>query len=244
MITRDTVESLSIHDNSLTNSSAESEEFETRLLTFVRTLALNYRLSRIRRGGTIYSAGDCDNKIYFLEEGSLKISVSTYAGRSCLLDIHRAPALFGEAACAMAERMDMAVARTAVSLRKIPVSDFMEMLRRQDLTATFVAYLAARGAEHQQIITDFVTCSAEERLASALLRIGRRLGRPESGALCMIEPLSCQELSEMVGTTRSRVGYFLGRFRERRLLVQDSKSHFRILESRLTHYLNREPQKA
>jgi CRP-like cAMP-binding protein len=144
----------------------------------------------------------------------------------------------------MAERMDMAIARTPVSLRKIPVSDFMEMLRKQDLTATFVAYLATRGAEREQIITDFVTCSAEERLAAALLRIGRRLGRPESGELCMFEPLSCQELSEMVGTTRSRIGYFLGRFRERRLLVQVSKSHFRILESRLTHYLNREPQKA
>jgi CRP/FNR family transcriptional regulator, cyclic AMP receptor protein len=211
---------------------------EDQLVALVRKYSLRYRAIRLKRGVGIYNAGDSDRTMYFLEEGMVRISIPTAAGRSCLLEIHRSPMFFGEIAGVNGERADMAVARTSVLLRKIPGEAFFEMLKAEDLVQTFAVYLSARLSEYQQIITDFVTCSAEERLAATLLRLGRKLGHTESGELCLRERLSCQELSEMVGTTRSRVGYFLGRFRQQHFVAEDSRRHLRIREDRLKEYLS------
>lgn len=213
------------------------EAIEARLISFVYKAAQRYRGVRFKKGSVIYSAGERDRAIYCLEEGTVRISISTFAGRSCLLYIHRAPMFFGEVSRANGERADMAVARTDVLVRKIPGAAFAEMLKEEDAAHVFATFLAARLAEHQQIITDFVTYSAEERLAAVLLRIGRRLGRMEAGELCFQEPISCQELSEMVGTTRSRIGYFLGRLRERDILSVGAACRFKIRERLLTEYL-------
>lgn len=216
------------------------QEIEDRLIELVRRQAHRFRAIRLDKGGGVYSAGDRDTTIYYLEEGTVKISVPTSAGRSCLLDFHRAPMIFGEIPGMNGERADMAVARTPVLLRKIPKSDFMEMMRNDDLLLTFTIYLGRRISEYQQVVTEFATCSAEARLAATLIRLGRKLGYMQSGELCLDEPLSCQDLSEMVGTTRSRVGYFLARFRALNFLSDDPHCRLRIREKRLTAYLDEE----
>jgi len=218
-------------------TTSKPAALEERLIALLRKHRLRYRAIRLKPGVGIYNAGDSDRTMYFLEDGTVKISIPTAAGRSCLLEFHRAPMFFGEIAGINGERADMAVSRTTVLLRKIPGDAFAEMLKAEDLVQAFAGYLAARLSEHQQIITDFATCSAEERLAATLLRLGRKLGHTESGVLCVHDRLSCQELAEMVGTTRSRVGYFLGRFRQLDFVFEDSRRCLRIREDRLEEYL-------
>jgi CRP/FNR family transcriptional regulator, cyclic AMP receptor protein len=221
-----------------TEPLAPTQSVGTQMAALLRRHAVSYRAIRLPKGAIVYHAGDLDRTIYLLEDGTIKVAASTYCGRSCLLDIYQAPSFFGEVSSDVAGRTDIAVARTAVQLRKIPHGDFTTALEREGLMATFVAYLSAKIWEYQQLITEFVTSSAEERLASTLLRLGRKLGRREAGWLCVGERLSCQELAEIVGTTRSRVGFFLGRFRERELLSDGPGSTFKVRERGLVDYLN------
>lgn len=214
------------------------QPIEDRLVAMVRRQAHHFRAARLNKGAGIYNAGDCDKTIYFLEEGTVKISVPTSAGRSCLLDFHRAPMIFGEIPGLNGERADMAVARTPVLLRKVPRIAFVEMMRNEDLLLTFTWHLGRRITEYQQIVTEFATCSAEARLAATLIRLGKKLGYVQSGELCLDEPLSCQDLSEMVGTTRSRVGYFLARFRALNFVTMDPDCRLRIRENQLSAYLD------
>lgn len=208
-----------------------------RLLSFVRELLSDFRPVAVKRGSYIYHCGDPGNVAYFLEAGTVKTCVPTEAGKHCLLQIHGPPDFIGHPSLPNADRGETAIARTAVVIRKIPSAVLLEELLRKDLMKEFTSYLSGRLQEQQQIITSLVTSSAEARLAAALIRLGRNLGEPVAGELRLRERISCQELAEIVGTTRSRVGYFLARFRNLHLIHTDPPWPLRIRVAQLQSHM-------
>jgi hypothetical protein len=98
-------------------------------------------------------------------------------------------------------------------VRRIPVAAFLAMLDEHDLLGDYVCYLAERIAEQQDVITDFATLPSENRLAAVLLLLGRTIGvrMPGAGEVRLADRINYQELADMVGTTRSRVGRFVQR---------------------------------
>ncbi len=101
----------------------------------------------------------------------------------------------------------------------------------------FVQFLAGRLAGQQEIINSLLTANSEWRLASALLRLGQRLGSKGPGNCCIEQRISHEELGAMVGTTRSRIGFLLKRFQKLGLAALTSNRHLVINEAKLRQYM-------
>jgi CRP/FNR family transcriptional regulator, cyclic AMP receptor protein len=123
------------------------------------------------------------------------------------------------------------------TLRRIMNSRVMAALADEGLRDDFVRYFAGRLAEQQQLILELVTGDSKHRLAAVLLHLARKLGRRDANLLSMQERITQEELASMVGTTRSRVGYFLKQFHHAGF-VEKSRGVFLVVnEDRLEDYL-------
>src|SRR6266545_4364871 len=117
----------------------------------------------------------------------------------------------------------------ATSVKQIPCCQFFSCLSRDSLFEGFVSYLAVRIAEQQQVIAHLVTVDSEQRLGKTLLQLARTLGEHGTDRISIEHKITHQELSEMVGTTRSRVSVFMQRFRNLGL-IETSDEHFLIIK--------------
>lgn len=113
----------------------------------------------------------------------------------------------------------------------------MAVLSDAGLREEFVLYLARRLSEQQQMITGLVTEDSEYRLAAVLLNLGCKIGKRENHRLRIEQRITQEELSSMVGTTRSRVGYFLKRFRAAGLVERAGDSCLVVDEPRLRTFM-------
>ena len=207
-----------------------------KLLT--RELLVSCRTIRIAKHGHVYTCGDHDPMVYFVERGQIKELLLSPEGKECLLAIYTAGDLFGELSlCGQYVRPGTAVAMQEVILKQIPCRDFMNILKRESILEGFVQYLVLRGAEHQEIITSLLTASSEQRLAMTLLHLARRLGKSDPRSVLISQKISHEELAEMVGTTRPRISIFLKRFRELGFFELSRERHFIIKERKLKEYL-------
>jgi len=192
---------------------------------------------RLARGATAYHAGGNDRSVYLVESGLVKVVAVVESGRECLLSLHPAGDVFGELCLAQDERAETATAMQPTLLRKIPVDPLLAALRRAGALDEYVASLARRLAEQQQWITGLVLLNGELRLAARLLLLAARLGRPDGAHLRIEHRITQEELSRMVGTTRSRVGHFLGRFAALGLVSRGPGAVLRVEPRRLRAYL-------
>lgn len=198
------------------------------------------RTFRVRKHGHIYTSGDCDGRLYYIEHGQVKLVTSSAAGKACLLAIHTSGDLFGESCLTGAgERFETAVAMENTILKSIDYRRFLTVVRADALFEEMVGHLAARLAEQQQSITDLVTTDCESRLGKTLLLLGRKLGRRVSVNLRIEHHISHEELSQIVGTTRPRVSEFLQKFRDLGLIEVSAERFLIIREKQLADYVNR-----
>jgi CRP/FNR family transcriptional regulator, cyclic AMP receptor protein len=121
----------------------------------------------------------------------------------------------------------------------MPYGQFLERLSRDGLLEEFVSYLALRIAEQQQVIANLVTVDSEQRLGKTLLQLARTLGKRDQRSTRIELKISHEELSEMVGTTRPRISFFMQRFRHLGLMATDLDRVLVIDEKKLTDYLAR-----
>src|SRR5213078_4914834 len=194
-------------------------------------------LRRLIANEALYTCGTENYNIYFVESGYLKVSLLSQSARQCLLDICAPGDMVGESCLLCAERLETVIAMTPCAVRAIPRAEFLETVSRHKLVEASLQYLTAKLLEQQQIVSHFVTADSEGRLAATLLRLARKLGKPHQGRLLIDEKITQEELAEIVGTTRSRVGYFLKRFRATGLIEQPSPTTLLINESRLDEYV-------
>jgi len=190
---------------------------------------------KLPKRSVIYTPGSHDDHVYFIAAGLVKTVMHSQSGKECLLNVYTPNDIFGESCFSGRMRSETAIAMSDAVLKQIPRRRFLALINETGLAGELVHYLARRLAEHEQTITDFVTVNCEQRLAAVLLRLWQKAGTPESSYL--MQRISHQELSQIVGTTRPRISEFLHRFRMRGLIEVTADSRIRIREHRLREYL-------
>jgi CRP/FNR family transcriptional regulator, cyclic AMP receptor protein len=164
-------------------------------------------------GATIFAQGDPAASVMYVEDGTVRLSVLSHAGKEAIIAILEAGHFFGEG-CLVGQSLRMATASAMAASRIIVVSkpDMQRHLHARPAFADrFLSHMLARNIRIEADLIDQLFNSSEKRLARTLLMLAR-YGEPE--ALHRTLPKVSQEaLAEMVGTTRSRVNFFMNKFR-------------------------------
>ncbi|MBI3688130.1 MAG: Crp/Fnr family transcriptional regulator [Actinobacteria bacterium] len=189
------------------------------------------------RNEILYTSGEHAYSLFFVESGAVKTVAHSTAGKDCLLDICVSGGIVGESSLANQTRAETAIAMMPSTVIHLAFDPLLDHMVEVDCVYLWAQYLLWRLRERQEIITSLVTADSEWRLAATLLRLARRLGTRIGGRLRIDLRITHQELSEMVGTTRSRIGHFLKRFRELGLIVPVSGRSLVVYEARLRHYV-------
>jgi len=163
---------------------------------------------------TIFSQGDAADTILYIQQGKVKLTVVSQIGKEATLGILSEGDFFGEGSLAgQPLRMGSARAMSDCELLQIDKKAMMLALHREHkFSDLFVAYLLGRNIRYEEDLVDHLFNSSEKRLARILLLLAHfgKEGVPET----VIPKISQETLAEMVGTTRSRVSFFMNRFRK------------------------------
>jgi len=162
----------------------------------------------------IFSQGDPANAIFYIHKGKVKLTVLSRQGKEAVVAILGAGDFFGEGCLAgQPLRMGTAVSMSACSIMKLGKPDVIRTLHEQPSFAElFVAHLLSRNIRIEEDLVDQLFNSSEKRLARVLLLLANfgKEGTPQT----VIPKMSQETLAEIVGTTRSRVSFFMNRFRK------------------------------
>jgi len=163
---------------------------------------------------TIFTQGDTADTVFYLQTGKVILTVISKTGKEATIGILSEGAFFGEGSLAgQARRMGSATAITDCAVLRIDKKAMMKALHRESaFSDMFVAYLLARNIRYEEDLVDQLFNSSEKRLARILLLLAHfgKEGKPES----VVPKISQEMLAEMIGTTRSRVSFFMNRFRK------------------------------
>lgn len=171
---------------------------------------------------TIFSQGDQANAIFYIQSGRVKLTVVSMAGKEAVIAHLPAASFFGEAALAgQPTRISSASALESSSIIRIEKTVMQDLLHREpEFAERFLTHLLSRNIRMEADLVDHLFNSCEKRLAR-LLMLMANFGQ-ETKPLPFITKISQETLSEMIGTTRSRVSYFLNRFRDLGYIDYDS----------------------
>ena len=216
----------------------EAERFKQQMRDSLQHETLNSRAVTIARHANVYTCGDQDEMVYFIETGQIKLLLLSPEGKECLLAIHSGGDIFGELCLAgLGARHETAVAMKQTKIKQIPCAQFFARLSRDSLSEGFVRYLAVRIADQQHVIANLVTADSEQRLGQTLLQLARTMGKKDPRSIRIELKISHEELSAMVGTTRPRISSFMQRFRNLGLIETNSDHFLIIKEHKLADYL-------
>ena len=216
----------------------QADLFKQRMRESLRIETLNSRAVTIAKHDHVYTCGDNDELVYFIERGQIKLLMISPGGKECLLAIHAAGDIFGELCLSgLGARLETAIAMEETVIKQIPCSNFFARLDRDALFEGFVQYLAVRIADQQHVIANLVTVDSEQRLGQTLLQLARSMGKKDPRSIRIELKITHEELSEMVGTTRPRISLFMQRFHNLGL-IETNADHFLIIkEKKLVAYL-------
>jgi len=162
----------------------------------------------------IFSQGDPANAIFYIQRGKVKLTVVSKHGKEAVIGILGAGDFFGEACLAgHLTRMSTAAAMEESSILRIEKADMIRLLHDQPtFSELFLAHLLSRNIRIEEDLVDQLFNSSEKRLARVLLLLANfgKEGKPE----LVIPKISQETLAEIIGTTRSRVSFFMNRFRK------------------------------
>ena len=216
----------------------EADKFKEKLRESLQRETLNSRAVKIARHTNVYSCGDTDENVYFIARGQIKLLILSSKGKECMLAIHTAGDIFGELCLSgLGARVETATAMKQTLLKQVSSSKFFARLSSDSLLEGFVRYLAVRIADQQQVITNLVTVDSEQRLGQILLQLARTLGKKDPRSIRIELKISHDELSEMVGTTRSRISVFMQRFHNLGLIETNRDRFLVVKENKLIAYL-------
>jgi CRP/FNR family transcriptional regulator, cyclic AMP receptor protein len=182
--------------------------------TFLSTIDGGRKITAFLKKQTIFVQGDAADAVFYTLKGKIKLTVVSKIGKEATIGILNEGDFFGEA-CLSGQllRMCSATAMTDCSVMRIDKQSMMEVLHRESaFSDMFVAYLLARNIRYEEDLVDQLFNSSEKRLARILLLLAHfgKEGAPET----LIANISQETLAEMIGTTRSRVSFFMNRFRK------------------------------
>jgi len=181
---------------------------------FLDTAGVARKVVEFRRSESIFSQGDAANSVMYIQKGGVKLSVVNESGREIVVAMCGPTDFFGEG-CMAGQTIRMGTA-TAVTPSKILVITKNEMLRalhdEHKLSDHFIAYMLDHNNRVEEDLVDQLFNSSEKRLARTLLLLAR-YGKQEHPNR-LLPNVSQETLSKMVGTTRSRVNFFMNKFRK------------------------------
>ena len=166
-----------------------------------------------KRSAVIFSQGDTANDVFYIQNGSVKVSVLSQTGKEAVVAVLGQGDFFGEGCLAgQSRRIATASALGASTVLVIEKPQMLEMLHTQPaLAARFLAHMLARNIRVEEDLVDQLFNSSEKRLARVLLLLAR-YGKGDQPL--PIPKMSQETLAEIVGTTRSRVNFFMNKFRD------------------------------
>jgi len=182
--------------------------------TFLSTINGGRKIVAFVNKQAIFAQGDPSDAVFYIKKGKVRLSVVSERGKEATIAILNPGDFFGEG-CLTGQplRLCTATAMTDCSAMRIEKKSMMEVLHREHaFSDMFVKYLLTRNIRYEEDLVDQLFNSSEKRLARVLLLLAQfgKDGKPEVA----IPKLSQETLAEMVGTTRSRVSFFMNRFRK------------------------------
>jgi CRP/FNR family cyclic AMP-dependent transcriptional regulator len=181
--------------------------------TFLATIGEGRTLMTVPGKKPIFTQGDAADAVFYIQKGKVRLTVVSKSGKEATIGIVGEGSFFGEGSLAgQIRRMGSAAAMTECELLRVDKKAMMSALHREHaFSDLFVTYLLARNIRYEEDLVDQLFNSSEKRLARILLLLARfgKEGSPE-----VVPKISQETLAEMVGTTRSRVSFFMNRFRK------------------------------
>jgi CRP-like cAMP-binding protein len=189
----------------------KEESFDPR--TFLATIGEGRTVVAYVRKDVIFKQGDAADSVFYIQEGKVSLTVVSKTGKEATLGILSEGDFFGEGSLAGQRlRMGSANAMSDCEILRIDKKAMMLALHREHaFSDLFVAYLLSRNVRYEEDLVDQLFNSSEKRLARLLLLLAH-FGKESAPAA--IPKMSQETLAEMIGTTRSRVSFFMNRFRE------------------------------
>jgi len=195
-----------------TVSAKKKNDFDPK--KFLATIGEGRKVVTFPKKQTIFTQGDEADAVFYIQEGKVRLTVVSKIGKEATLGILSEGEFFGEGSLAgQTLRMGSATAMTDCELLQIDRKAMMLALHREHaFSDLFVAYLLARNIRYEEDLVDQLFNSSEKRLARMLLLLAHfgKEGMPQ----VVIPKISQETLAEMIGTTRSRVSFFMNRFRK------------------------------
>ena len=195
-----------------TKSVKKKREFNPK--DFLATIGEGRRVVVFPKKSTIFTQGEAADAVFYIHSGQVRLTVVSQSGKEATVGILNSGDFFGEGALAgQAQRMGSANALSDCDLLRIEKTAMVSALHREHaFSDLFVAYLLSRNIRYEADLVDQLFNSSEKRLARILLLLAHfgKDGAPQT----VIPKISQETLAEMIGTTRSRVSYFMNRFRK------------------------------
>jgi CRP-like cAMP-binding protein len=192
---------------------------------FLDSAGLGRRVSKFGGKETVFAQGDPATEVMYIQEGGVKLSVVNETGREAVVAILGPGDFFGEG-CLAGQTICMATA-TTVAPTTVMVIEKDEMIRalhaEHEFSDRFIAYMLARNIRVEEDLVDQLFNSSEKRLARTLLLLARygKQGQPQQ----VLPKVSQEMLAEMIGTTRSRVNFFMNKFRKLGFIQYNGEIH-------------------
>jgi CRP-like cAMP-binding protein len=182
--------------------------------TFLATIGEGRKMLAVPKKQMVFAQGDAADAVFYIQKGKVRLTVVSKTGKEATIGIVTEGNFFGEGSLAgQVLRMGSAAAMTDCELLRVDKKAMMDALHRERaFSDVFVAYLLARNIRYEEDLVDQLFNSSEKRLARVLLLLAHfgKEGIPET----VVPKISQETLAEMVGTTRSRVSFFMNRFRK------------------------------
>jgi len=205
---------------------------------YLESVGLAKQARKFGRNAPVFRQGDAAEHVMYIQSGAVKLSVVSEAGREAVVAMLSPGDFFGEG-CLAGQRLRMgsATAVTPSAILLVPKQAMVGLLHEQhEMSDRFITHMLARNVRIEEDLIDQLFNSSEKRLARALLLLAR-YGQQETPAR-VVPRLSQEALAEMVGTTRSRVNFFLNKFKKLGFIEYDGDHPLRINPSLLNVVLH------
>jgi CRP-like cAMP-binding protein len=190
---------------------------------FLASIGEGRKILEIQRKQSIFAQGAPTDAVFYIQKGKVKLTVVSKTGKEATIGVLAEGSFFGEGGLAgQTLHMGSATAMTECTILRIDKSAMMQALHREHtFSDLFVAYLLARNIRYEEDLVDQLFNSSEKRLARILLLLAH-FGKEDSPQI-VTPKISQESLAEMIGTTRSRVSFFMNRFRKMGFINYDGE---------------------
>jgi CRP/FNR family cyclic AMP-dependent transcriptional regulator len=205
---------------------------------FLESAGVPKTIAQYGRGEAVFTQGDACEHVMYIQSGSVKLSVLSKTGREAVVAMLGPGDFFGEGCLAgQPLRMGSATAMTPSTIRLVGKEQMVGLLHKQHaMSDRFISHMLARNIRIEEDLIDQLFNSSEKRLARTLLLLAR-YGKQDK-PVRVVPKISQETLAEMVGTTRSRVNFFLNKFKKLGFIEYDGELPLKINSSLLSVVLH------